>query len=110
MVRAAAAAALAQVGAHSSPEAIPVLAKALSDPDPEVRDLAATALGSMGGKAALAIPELISALGDPVDYVRAPAADALGAIGPKAAAAVIPLAQRCRQRMRVSVWTALLMP
>jgi HEAT repeat protein len=93
-IRAAAAAALAQVGAHSSPEAIPALAKALSDPEPEVRDLAATALGSMGGNAAPAVPELIIALSDPVDYVRAPAADALGNIGPKAGAAVMPLAQR----------------
>jgi HEAT repeat protein len=93
-VRAAAAAALAQVGPHSSPATIPALAKALSDAEPEVRDLAATALGSMGSKAAPAVPELIIALSDPVDYVRAPAADALGAIGPKAAAAVMPPALR----------------
>ena len=97
-VRAAAAAALAQVGPHSTPATIPALAKALSDAEPEVRDLAATALGAMGSKAAPAVPELINALSDPVDYVRAPAADALGAIGPKAAAAVMPLALRLSVR------------
>ena len=109
-VRAAAAAALAQVGPHSSPATIPALAKALSDAEPEVRDLAATALGSMGGKAAPAVPELISALSDPVDYVRAPAADALGshwAEGRRRRHASRP--SDCRQRMRVSFWTALLM-
>ncbi len=91
-VRAAAAAALAQVGSHNTAAAVTALAGALSDPAPEVRDLAAVALGSMGPKAAPAVPELAHALNDPVDYVRAPAADALGAIGPKASAAVGPLA------------------
>jgi HEAT repeat protein len=91
VVRSAAAAALAQIGPHNNEAAVPALAKALSDPAPEVRDLAAIALGSIGSRASPAVPELARALNDPVDYVRAPAADALGSIGPKASAAVQPL-------------------
>jgi HEAT repeat protein len=66
----------------------------LSDPTPQVRDLAAIALRMMGPKAVAAVPELIRALNDPVDFVRAPVADALGAIGPGAQAAVPALAER----------------
>ena len=40
VVREAAAAALAQVGGRCSTDAVAALSKALSDPDPEVRDLA----------------------------------------------------------------------
>jgi hypothetical protein len=97
-VRAAAAAALAQVDPHSSPAAVPALAGALTDPDPRVRVLAAIALRTDGSKAAAAVPQLIHALGDPVDYVRASAADAIGAIGPEASGAVHPLAKRLLMR------------
>lgn len=93
-VRAAAAAALAQVNPHSGPAAVPALAKALADPDPRVRNLAAIAIRADGSKAASAVPQLIQALGDPVDYVRASTADAIGSIGPAAATAVHPLVER----------------
>jgi HEAT repeat protein len=93
-VRVAAAEALAQVGRRSSTDAVVALSKALSDPDPEVRNLASVALGSIGPKAAPAVPDLVRTLSDPVDYVRAPAADALGAMGAKASEAVGPLAAR----------------
>jgi hypothetical protein len=90
-IREASAAALAQVGQHASTDALAALSKALIDTDPEVRDLAAVALRSMGPKAAPAIPQLVQALNDPVDYVRFLAAEALGAMGAKASAAVAPL-------------------
>jgi Protein of unknown function (DUF2961)/HEAT repeats len=93
-VRVAAVAALAQVGRHNGPAAVPALAGALADPAPGVRTMAAVALRAEGAKAAAAVPQLIRALDDPVDYVRASAADAIGAIGPGASGAVHPLAER----------------
>jgi len=97
-VREASAAALVQVGDRMPAGAVQALAKSLADPDPEVRDLAATALGSAGPKAAAAVPALTQALNDPVDFVRAPAADALGAMGAEARAAVMPLATKLLSR------------
>jgi HEAT repeat protein len=92
--REAAAGALAQLGRHALSEAVPALVKALTDPEPQVRDLASIALGSMGSKASDAVPALVRSLNDPVDYVRASAADALGAMGASAGAAVGPLAAK----------------
>jgi HEAT repeats len=96
-VRAAAAWSLSQIGApaaKSAPATVGALAKALSDPNPKVRSLAAVALEAMGPAAAAALPELVRGLNDPADYVRAKAADALGAMGPGERAAVRPLADR----------------
>jgi hypothetical protein len=62
--------------------------KALSDPDPVVRGLAARELRNMGPAAAPATDALASRLKDPEWIVRMAAAEALTAIGPKAAPAV----------------------
>ncbi|HEY1659929.1 MAG TPA: DUF2961 domain-containing protein [Candidatus Sulfotelmatobacter sp.] len=105
-IREASAAALAQVGRHSSTDALAALSKALSDTDPEVRDLAAVALRSMGPKAARAIPQLVETLNDPVDYVRVVAAEALGAMGASAGAAVSPLATKLLTNDQVFVLSA----
>jgi hypothetical protein len=105
-VREASAAALAQVGQYTSTDALAALSKALTDTDPEVRDLAAVALRSMGPKAARAIPQLVQALNDPVDYVRVLAAEALGAMGASASAAVAPLATKLLTKDQVFVSSA----
>jgi HEAT repeat protein len=60
----------------------------LKDPRPEVRRDAATALGRMGWRSALAVPELMAALDDPDAGVRVAGIQALGRIGPDAGAAV----------------------
>jgi HEAT repeat protein len=62
--------------------------RALSDPDPVVRGLAARELRSMGAAAAPAVDALAARLTDPDRVVRMAAAEALAAIGPKAAPAV----------------------
>jgi HEAT repeat protein len=64
--------------------AVPALDRALSDPDPRVRSLAAVTLRGMGPSAAKAIPGLVKALDDPSPYVRALDADAVGNLGPSA--------------------------
>jgi hypothetical protein len=62
--------------------------KALSDPDPVVRGLAARELRNMGAAAAPATDALAARLKDSDWIVRMAAAEALTAIGPKAATAV----------------------
>jgi len=62
--------------------------KALSDPDPVVRGLAARELRNMGAAAAPATDALAARLKDSDWIVRMAAAEALTAIGPKAAPAV----------------------
>jgi hypothetical protein len=62
--------------------------RALSDPDPVVRGLAARELGKMGAAAAPAVDALAARLKDSDRVVRMAAAEALAAIGPKAAPAV----------------------
>jgi hypothetical protein len=63
----------------------PVLVKALKDPAPKVRVLAASALTKV--QATTAIPDLVALIGDPVQDVREAAAIALGGMGVAAASA-----------------------
>jgi len=79
------------------------LTKALSDPDPVVRGLAARGLRALaagskppGVGAAPAVPALAAALKDPDPVVRMAAAEALAAVGPGAKAAVPDLIAACR--------------
>ena len=74
---------------------VPELAKALSDPDPVTRGLAAMALRKEGANALPALPQLEAALKDPDPNVRLMAGNAIGAIGPKAAPAVDALMSAC---------------
>ena len=74
----------------------PGLIRALSDPDPRVRTLAAIALEREGAAAAPALVSLEAALKDPDPNVREAAARAIGAQGPGAGAAVPALAAACQ--------------
>jgi cyclophilin family peptidyl-prolyl cis-trans isomerase/HEAT repeat protein len=69
------------------------LINALADPDPEVRQMAAFALGLLGDRSAR--DALIAALGDPEPVVKGSAAEALGLIGDPAAAE--PIARMATQ-------------
>jgi D-arabinan exo alpha-(1,3)/(1,5)-arabinofuranosidase (non-reducing end) len=71
------------------------LTRALSDPDPVVRGLAARALQKMGASAAPATAALSARLKDSDANVRQAAAEALGAIGPAASSAVPALIAEC---------------
>ncbi|BBM86258.1 HEAT repeat domain-containing protein [Candidatus Uabimicrobium amorphum] len=85
----------------------------LKDPIPDVRVLAASALGEIGEKAHLAVPALISMIKDPVIYDgseeddRFFAAEALAKIGKKAVPALIPLIQDLDREIRESAVSAL---
>ncbi len=91
---------LAEVG----PSVVPRLLESLQNPNPQVRGLAARALGQMGPPARTAVPLLVQSLGDDGEcdmvfgciggslVVRDEAIDALGRIGPDARAATHRLA------------------
>jgi HEAT repeat protein len=66
---------------------VPLLRKALKDRDPEVRSIAALALGQTRGGAKAAVPDLAAALKDVDPRVRYNVALALGRIGRAARAA-----------------------
>lgn len=66
-------------------ESVRMLAEALSDPEPEVRELAAAGLSEFGPDAQIALPELIAAIQDESHIVRRRAIRAIGEIGPIAA-------------------------
>ena len=70
------------VGA-SGAAAVPALAKALSDADPQVRYYCVRALGKIHKEAHAAIPALKQAAQDPVENVRKAAAEALKKITSK---------------------------
>jgi HEAT repeat protein len=73
------------VGRTRLPDAVPALLPLLAkDPEPEVRQMAAFALGLIGDESG-SVP-LVAALGDPEPLVQGRAAEALGLIGHKAAA------------------------
>ncbi len=71
------------------------LAKALSDPNPVTRGLAAMALRNEGPKALPALPALTAALKDPDPNVRMMSGNAIAAIGKGAAPAVPELMAAC---------------
>ncbi|HDD24053.1 MAG TPA: HEAT repeat domain-containing protein, partial [Chloroflexi bacterium] len=76
---------LVEIGA----DAVPALAYALEDDNPQVRWGVAAVLGEIGEEAAPAIPALSYALSNDTDkLVRLTAADSLGSIVPAAATAV----------------------
>ena len=75
---------------------VPGFVRALSDPDPRVRTLAALALEREGPAAAPALSALATALKDPDPSVREAAARAIGAQGPGAGSAVPELAEACQ--------------
>jgi HEAT repeat protein len=83
---------LAQIG----PASVPELARALEDGPPQVRKLAAWALGIVGPQAKAALPQLEQALKDKSAQVRFLAAYALGEMGPLAREATPALARRLR--------------
>lgn len=71
------------------------LAKALADPNPVTRGLAAMALRDLGKAALPALPALIKALADPDPNVRLMSGNAIAAIGKDAAPAVPALMTAC---------------
>jgi hypothetical protein len=71
------------------------LAKALSDPNPVTRGLAAMALRDRGAEAKPALPQLTAALKDPDPNVRMMSGNAIAAIGKDAAPAVPQLIAAC---------------
>jgi HEAT repeat protein len=68
------------------PLAVPVLIKALRDPDASVRGAAACSLEAFGAEAKGAVPALLELLKDEDEYARGAAAEASGQIDPEAAA------------------------
>ena len=76
--------ALGRIGAA----AVPDLARALRDPDPEMRRRVAEVLGRIGPDAAVSVPHLVTLLEDSDSQVRRAAARSLGQIGPNAPSAV----------------------
>ncbi|TBR25007.1 hypothetical protein EPO15_02960 [bacterium] len=83
--------ALVRAAGPKGKRAVPALAKALAEGDPDARPFAALALGQVGAKAG--VPALAAALGDPAAPVRAAAATALGRIG-RSAASALPALRR----------------
>jgi len=83
--------ALAPIAAspQRSPANVAGEVQALANPDPEVRVVAAEALGGLGRGAAQAVPALIVALADLDAGVRWHAAVALAAIGPPSVAPLV---------------------
>jgi HEAT repeat protein len=72
-------------------EAVRLLADALSDPEDEVREMAAAALAEFGAEAQIALPELIQATTDSSAIVRRRAIRAIGIVGPIAADDALPI-------------------
>lgn len=70
---------LAALGATAAP-AVPALAKALRDPEMQVRFTAAVCLGALGAQAVSALPALRQTASDPHGAVRVMARDAIKTI------------------------------
>jgi hypothetical protein len=68
----------------------------LSDPEPEVRGLAAVALRELGPAGEPVMQDLIAALSDPEENVRIAAADAIATKGPTAIVAIPALIRACQ--------------
>lgn len=77
-------------GGSTSLEAVRLLAEALSDPESQVREIAALALIEFGVEARYALPELIQAVQDPSPLVRRRAIRAIAAVGPDALTDALP--------------------
>jgi HEAT repeat protein len=91
MVRAAAAAGLAQLGPLGK-QALPELRESIEDPDPTVRGQALTALVALGAAAEEVVPALVLGLRDATTDVRRQSAVALGQLEALPAEAVGALA------------------
>jgi len=82
--------ALRSMDGASSHLAVDEMIQRLDDPDPEVREEAARALGRIGSPDAEAVDALVARLRDPQSTVRPDAATALGQIGdPRAVPALV---------------------
>lgn len=91
--------ALAALGETGDPSAVPVLLRALRDPNPDVRAVAAASLGRL--RYVAAAPQLVRALGDPNERVQAHAEWALENIGKEALPVLLQGAQQPSLRLRV---------
>lgn len=85
--------ALERLGPASRP-ALPTLLALLDEPDPDMREAIARALGAISDEHPV-VSALIVALDDPDQLVRESAAIGLGSVGPSAAAAGPALRSRC---------------
>ncbi len=105
-VRHTAIAALGQIGRFKGPEsgkAVPHLAKALSDDDPEIRRLAAYVLSLFGDASLPALPKLIDSLRDGPPQAQMEAASTLGGYGPSAITAVPLLLTKVKQEQNLQL-------
>ncbi len=85
--------ALERLGTIGRP-ALPALFPLLADPDPDVREATARALGAISNESSVT-PALVAALDDPDQLVRESAAVGLARVGAAAASAVPALRARC---------------
>ncbi|MCI0339913.1 MAG: HEAT repeat domain-containing protein, partial [Planctomycetales bacterium] len=102
-VRAAAASALSDLGAGAA-AALPELIRAAKDPDSQVREAVAEALGDIGSPPA--VPALTELLADPEEDVRGDAAWALGQIGAPSAPAAKQIASLLQDSDHFVRWRA----
>jgi len=85
--------ALSEMG-DKAKDAVPGLARALSDEQPQTRLQASIALAEIGPAARPAVPELTKLLGDKFEAVQRSAVFALGRIGDKSAAEAVAKADK----------------
>jgi HEAT repeat protein len=105
-VRHTAIASLGQIGRFKGPEsgkAVPHLAKALSDDDPEIRRLAAYVLSLFGDASLPAMPKLIESLRDGPPQAQMEAASTLGGYGPSAITTVPLLLAKVKQEQNLQL-------
>jgi HEAT repeat protein len=87
-------------------EAVPYLARLLQAPEADVRETAASALGSIGREASGAVPALLAAMTDPVAGVRQAAVFGMGMLHAAAGPAVPALAKALRDPDAQVRWAA----
>jgi HEAT repeat protein len=91
-------------------EAIASILSLLGDPESNVRDSAASALGQLGNSSGEVVSALLSLLGDPESNVRGSAASALGQLGNSSGevvSALLPLLGTQESYVRYSAASAL---